>query len=47
MLTDMIINTVDKTDTDRENVMKLVIALKAENLITSSHFMDVSEHLCP
>ncbi|XP_060572704.1 eukaryotic translation initiation factor 4 gamma 2-like, partial [Ruditapes philippinarum] len=40
MLTDMMISTVDKSDTDRENVMKLVVALKSENLITSSHFMD-------
>lgn len=30
------------TDGDRENVMKLVIALKAESLINSAHFMDVS-----
>lgn len=40
MLTDMIISTVDKTDVDRENVMKLVSAMKSENLITSTHFMD-------
>lgn len=43
MLTEMIIGTIDKTDTDRENVMKLVVALKSENLITSTHFMDVSD----
>lgn len=30
------------TDADRENVMKLVLASKTENLITSTHFMDVS-----
>lgn len=40
MLTDMMISTVDKSDADRENVMKLVSAMKSENLITSAHFMD-------
>ncbi|KAL4224789.1 Eukaryotic translation initiation factor 4 gamma 2 [Mactra antiquata] len=40
MLTDMITSTIDKTDVDRENVMKLVMTLKAENIITSAHFMD-------
>lgn len=33
------------TDADRENVMKLVLASKTENLITSTHFMDVSRNV--
>lgn len=42
MLTEMIISTIDRTDTERENVMKLVVTLKSENLITSTQFIDVS-----
>lgn len=36
----MMTSTVEKSDTDRENIMKLVLAIKAENLITSQNFMD-------
>lgn len=39
-LTDAMISTVGKSDADRENVMKLLVSMKTENLISSSHFMD-------
>lgn len=40
VISDMMISTIDKTDEKRENVMKLIVAMKMENLIKSTTFMD-------
>ena len=37
----MMKTTVDKSDTERENVMELINALKSESLVSSDHFMEV------
>lgn len=41
----MMINNIDKTDSDREKVMNLLCAMKPENLLTSENFMDAYRRL--
>lgn len=40
LLAQMMTKTVDKSDSERESVMKLISAMKADNLITSDQFME-------
>ena len=42
VISDMMLDTIDRTDEQRENVMRLIVAMKQENLIKSTTFMDVS-----
>ena len=42
VVSDMMLSTIEKTDEQRENVMHLIVAMKQENLIKSTTFMDVS-----
>ena len=42
VVSDMMLSTIEKTDEQRENVMQLIVAMKQENLIKSTTFMDVS-----
>ena len=37
----MMKTTVDKSDTERENVMELINTMKSESLVSSDHFMEV------
>ncbi|XP_041366802.1 eukaryotic translation initiation factor 4 gamma 2-like [Gigantopelta aegis] len=39
LLAQLMTETIDKTDEERENVIKLICELKKENLATSDHFM--------
>ena len=44
LLSHMVIQTLDKSDEDRENISKLISVLKKESVITSDQFMEVSEN---
>ena len=46
VVSDMMLSTIIKTDDQRETVMQLILAMKQENLIKSTTFMDVSTHYC-
>lgn len=41
----MIMQTLDKTDEDRDNISKLVVELKEESMITSEHFIEAFSSL--
>ncbi|KAJ8298584.1 hypothetical protein KUTeg_022644 [Tegillarca granosa] len=45
LLTQMMTTTVDKTDKERESVMKLISAMKAEHLISSDQYIEAFQSL--
>ena len=42
----MMLESLDKGDNDRDNISKLISAMKKEGVITGEHFMEVSTLFC-